>query len=369
MNHYRAPCAHAPRRWIAALIVAALATVGCTQQPQQKAEAAPRPVRVMTVTPALSADAIELPAEVRPRFETRYGFRVPGKITSRTVALGQTVAAGQELARLDPKDVLPAIEAQKAQVAAASTEAEITAADLKRTRELRDRNFVSQAQVERAQAAHDAAAARAQAATAQLRQASNALEFSVLRADKRGVVTAIDAEAGQVVSAGQSVVRVAQLGEKEVVVNVPEQDVDRLRRAATLAIRVSALPDKQYTGKLRELSPLADAATRTFLARVTILDADDALQLGMSATLAASTQGAERIVVPLSALRATGEQASVWVVDAATQTVQPVAVKLGSPTGHGVEVVSGLAPGDRVVTAGANLLVAGQKVRPIDAAG
>lgn len=323
----------------------------------------------MTITPVVAADAIELPAEVRPRFETRYGFRVPGKIATRAVALGQTVSPGQELARLDPKDVLPAIEAQKAQVAAASTEAEITSADLKRTRELRDRNFVSQAQVERAQAAHDAAAARAQAATAQLRQASNALEFSVLRADKRGVVTAIDAEAGQVVSAGQSVVRVAQLGEKEVVVNVPEQDVERLRRAAALAIRVSALPDKQYRGKLRELSPLADAATRTFLARVTISDADDALQLGMSATLAASTAGGERIVVPLSALRATGEQASVWVVDAESQTVQPVSVKLGSPTERGVEVVSGLKPGDRVVTAGANLLVAGQKVRPIDAAG
>ena len=332
-----------------------------------KAEA-PRPVRFMQVGMSSLSDISYLPGEVRPRFEQRYGFRVAGKISRRLVDVGQEVKAGQVLAVLDSQDVLPAINAQAAQVEVAKTDFKLQQSELKRQQELRDKGFVSGAALERQAATSEASDARVKAALSQLASAQNGLNFQTLRADKAGVVIAVDAEAGSVVSAGQSVVRVAQLGEKEIIVNVPERAVGLLNTAKGFAAHFDAIPGKIYAAKLRELSPAADAASRTYTARLSIVGADDALKLGMSATVRLDLGAAEAIVVPNTALYTRDNSTRVWLVDRATETVSAVEIKTGESTNDGISVTSGLKPGDLVVTAGANLLQLGQKVRLLDAA-
>jgi membrane fusion protein, multidrug efflux system len=326
----------------------------------------PRPVRFMQVGMSSLSDISFLPGEVRPRFEQRYGFRVPGKIARRMVDVGQTVKAGQVLAVLDSQDVLPAINAQAAQVEVAKTDYKLQQNETRRQQELRDKGFVSGAALERQVAAADAADARVKAAQSQLANAQNGLNFQTLRADKAGVVIAIDAEAGSVVAAGQSVVRVAQLGEKEIVVNVSERAVGLIKTARGFAAHFDALPGKLYLAKLRELSPAADTASRTYTARLSLIDPDDALKLGMSATVRLELGEAQAIVIPNTALYTRDSSTRVWLVDRASETVRAVEIKTGESTNDGVAVASGLKPGDLVVTAGANLLQPGQKVRLLD---
>ncbi len=342
---------------------AAAATSAATKE--TKAEL-PRPVRFMQVGLSSLSDISFLPGEVRPRFEQRYSFRVPGKIARRLVDVGQVVKAGQVLAVLDSQDVLPAINAQAAQVEVAKTDYKLQQSEMKRQQELRDKGFVSGAALERQVATADAADARVKAALSQLANAQNGLNFQTLRADKAGVVIAVDAEAGSVVAAGQSVVRVAQLGEKEIIVNVPERAVGLLKTAKGFAAHFDALPGKRYAAKLRELSPAADSASRTYTARLSIINADDALKLGMSATVRLELREAQAIVIPNTALYTRDNSTRVWLVDRASETVKAAEIKTGESTNEGVAVLTGLKPGDLVVTAGANLLQPGQKVRLLD---
>lgn len=365
---------------LALLIGAAIVTVtGCSKKEDAAktvTEAAkdskpelPRPVRFMQVGMSSLSDVSFLPGEVRPRFEQRFGFRVPGKIAQRLVDVGQVVTAGQVLAVLDSQDVLPAINAQAAQVEVAKTDFKLQQSETKRQQDLRDKGFVSGAALERQVATADAADARVKAALSQLSSAQNGLNFQTLRADKAGVVISVDAEAGSVVSAGQSVVRVAQLGEKEIIVNVSERAVGLIKTAKGFAAQFDALPGKLYAAKLRELSPAADAASRTYTARLSIINADDAVRLGMSATVRLELAETQAIVIPNTALYTRDNATRVWLVDRASETVKAVEVKTGESTNEGVAVMSGLKPGDLVVTAGANLLQPGQKVRLLDAPG
>lgn len=327
---------------------------------------APRPVRTMQAGISSLADVNYLPGEVRPRYEQRYGFRVPGKIARRLVDVGQEVKAGQVLAVLDSADVLPAINAQAAQVEVARTDLNLQQSELKRQKELRDKGFVSGAALERQVAATEAADARVKAAQSQLANAQNGLAFQTLKADRDGVVVGVDAEAGSVVAAGQSVVRVAQLGEKELLVNVPERAVALMKQATGFMAHLDAVPGKLYSAKLRELSPAADAASRTYTARLSITNADDALKLGMSATVRLDLAATQAIVVPNTALYTRDSTPRVWVVDRSSETVRAIDVKLGESTADGVAITAGLKPGDIVVTAGANLLLPGQKVRLLE---
>ncbi|MFO1342337.1 MAG: efflux RND transporter periplasmic adaptor subunit [Burkholderiales bacterium] len=327
---------------------------------------APRPVRTMQAGISSLADVNYLPGEVRPRYEQRYGFRVPGKIARRLVDVGQEVKAGQVLAVLDSADVLPAINAQAAQVEVARTDFNLQQSELKRQKELRDKGFVSGAALERQVAATEAADARVKAAQSQLANAQNGLAFQTLKADRDGVVVGVDAEAGSVVAAGQSVVRVAQLGEKELLVNVPERAVALMKQATGFMAHLDAVPGKLYSAKLRELSPAADAASRTYTARLSITNADDALKLGMSATVRLDLAATQAIVVPNTALYTRDSTPRVWVVDRSSETVRAIDVKLGESTADGVAITAGLKPGDIVVTAGANLLLPGQKVRLLE---
>lgn len=269
---------------------------------------------------------------------------------------------------MDSADVLPAIAAQRSQVDAARTDEALQQAELGRVRELREKGFVSAAALDRQDALTQAAVARHAAARSQLAQVSNGLNFQTLRADRAGVVVGVDAEAGSVVAAGQSVVRIAQLGEKEFAVAVPERSVAALKAARGMVARADAVPARTYEATLRELAPSADPVSRTYAARLSIRNADDALAWGMSASVRVALADKPSLVVPNSALYTRDATPRVWVVDPASQTVRPVAVTLGASRDEGVVVTQGLEGGELVVTAGANLLQPGQKVRLVEAA-
>lgn len=237
---------------LAVPIVALL--VACSEPPPPAAKVEPpRPVRTVVVQPQQTAVAIQLPGEVRPRIESRLGFRVGGKLASRSVSVGDRVAPGQVLARLDPTDLAPALAAQQALVVAARTDRDLAAVELDRLRPLRTQNYISQAALDRQQAAFDAASARFAAAEAQQAQARNAIDFQVLRSDVHGVVTAIEAEPGQVVASGTPVVRIAHAAEREVLVSVPESALGVARETREWAVVVPALGQRTLSGRLREI--------------------------------------------------------------------------------------------------------------------
>ena len=328
--------------------LAATLLAGCSK-PEEPAQPL-RTVRVMKIDGAAVSGSLTFPGEVRARFEARLGFRLGGKIVERRVDVGAVVKRGQVLARLDALDA--SLQSAQAEAARALAEAEA-----KRYRDLRAKNFVSQAVLDAKETALKTAAAQAGVAR-------NQAGYATLVADRDGVVTAVEAEAGQVVSAGQTVVRVAEGNEKEVVIAVPEGEVEKLRAADGFAITLNSLPGRSWQGRLRELAPSADPATRTFAARIGVAQADDSVRLGMSASVQAKVSpGDTALRLPLSAFFTRNDQANVWVVDPATQTVKLTKVETDGVAGNDMRVKGGLQPGMLVVTAGASLLEPGQKVR------
>lgn len=351
----------------AVAILLPLVLAACTQaaEPQAKPEDV-RLVRVVTVGATELSRRVEYAGEIRPRYETRLGFRVAGKITERLVDAGAAVRAGQPIARLDAADLALAEASAQAQVASVEAERMLAAADLKRYAELRAKNFISQAEYDRRANALSTAEARLEAARAQQRQAANQVGYALLRADTAGVITAVEAEAGQVVAAGQPVVRLARPGQREIVFPVPESQRELLERAAEISVSLNARPGRVWQAKLRELSPSADAVTRTYAARATLLEAGEEVELGMSAraSVALGPSGS-KIEIPIAALHSRGEAPQVFVVQG-DGVVQPRTVKTGGVHGERVLIESGLAPGDVVVAAGAQLLRPGQRVRVLN---
>lgn len=331
-----------------AAVLAVLAVAACSK-PEPPAQPL-RTVRVMKVDGAAASGSLTFPGEVRARYESRLGFRLGGKIVERRVDVGAAVKRGQVLARLDAQDA--SLNAAQAEAARALAEAEA-----KRYRDLRAKNFVSQAVLDAKETALKTAAAQAGVAR-------NQAGYTTLVADRDGVVTAVEAEAGQVVAAGQTVLRVAEGNEKEIVIAVPEGDVEKVRGAEGFAVALNSLPGRSWAGRLRELSPSADPATRTFAARIGVPEADESVRLGMSARVEAKvSRGDTALRLPLSAFFTRNDQANVWVVDPATQTVTLTKVETDGVAGNEMRVKAGLQPGQLVVIAGASLLEPGQKVR------
>ncbi|MBK7234496.1 MAG: efflux RND transporter periplasmic adaptor subunit [Sterolibacteriaceae bacterium] len=340
----------------------ALLIAGCAKE-QQVVEVV-RPVRTLTVAAERADLLAEFSGEVRPRYESRLGFRIGGKISRRLVDVGAQVSKGQVLAQLDPQDLKLAEAAARSNVTAAVSQYELAKADLARYRDLRAKNFISQAELDRRQAAHDSALAQLNAVRAQLGIQDNQAEYAALRADADGVITAVEAEAGQVVTSGQTVVRLAQTAEKEIAIGVPEDQVEAVRAAKRVEVSLWAAPGRVSNGRIRETAPAADPATRTYAVRVAVADPPAGMRWGMTANVRFSAQTPVPLIrVPLSALLKTGEHTMVWVLDPASSTVRSVPVTIAGPNGNDALLSNGLAPGQVVVTAGAHLLQPGQKVR------
>ena len=327
-----------------------------------------RTVRTITVAGAdaqAASDVQEFAAEVRSRVESRLGFRVPGKLVSRSAEVGQRVRAAQVLAQIDAADLQLAQQAAAAATRAAQVQLDQATAEHRRFQGLRAQGFISEAELERRESTLKAAQAQLEQARAQAEAQRNQAGYAALVAPAAGVVTAVEAEVGAVLAAGTPVVRLAHDGPRDVVFAVPEDAVGALRallgRPDALRVRPWGVA-AESRATVREVAAAADPATRTFLVKA---DAGGApLQLGQTVTVALdrpSAPGAIRL--PLAAVMQQHGRTSVWRVDPATMTVHLQQVEVAGVDGNAVRIGAGLAPGQIVVSAGVHVLSPGQKVR------
>jgi len=295
------------------------------------------------------------------RVQSNLGFRVAGKIVERLVDVGQQVKAGQALMRIDETDLRLALTAKRNAVNAARASVVQLTADERRYASLLDKGWVSPQRYEQAKAASDTAQAQLAAAEAEARVAENEATYSILLADADGTVTESLGEPGQVVSAGQTVVRLAQAGPREAVVGLPETVRPAIGSAAQANVYGS--DGRQYTAHLRQLSDSAEAQTRTYEARY-VLDGDAAASpLGATVTIRLASEASQpEVQVPLGALLDDGRKTGVWLLDRTTSTVHFRPVKLVRMSAESA-VVSGLSSGDVIVSLGAHLLQEGARVR------
>ena len=352
---------HLDRFALAATVV--LALTACSRP-----AAAPEPiraVRTLTVMVGPTGGAIDYAAEVRPRSESRLAFRVGGKLVSRPVGLGDAVKAGQVLARLDPQDLRLGQEAAQSSAQAAQVQQAQALADFKRFKELREQGFISAADLERRESTLKAAQAQLEQTQALADLQANQLRYSALLADVGGVVTSVDAEPGAVLTAGTTVLRVAQDGPRDVVFSVPEDQVAGLRsllgRRGALQVRLWGGAAAPLAATVREVAAEADAATRTFVVKADV--GSVAVRLGQTATVSIALPplpGA--ITLPLTALFERQGRSAVWLLDRATMTVREQVIAVAGADGNAVIVGAGLVPGQTVVTAGVHTLNPGQKV-------
>jgi len=346
-----------------ALIPLAVGIVGCQTQQQQDPRTQPDLVRLAAVASAQAGNQA-FTGVVTARVQSDLGFRVPGKITTRFVDAGRIVRAGQPLMRIDVTDYAHVITTQTHNVEAAKAKAVQAAADEARYRGLVSTGAVSASTYDQIKAAADAAQAQLAAVEAQARVARDEADYALLVADTDGVVVQTLVEPGQVVAAGQTVIKLAHAGPREAAVNLPET----IRPALGSPARATVYGKTQSVdARLRQLSDAADPATRTFEARYVLAGADARAPLGATVTIQLPNQGnTGSLQVPVAAITDRGKGPGVWVFNEKSSTVcfRPVNVlRLGE---EDVTVSDGVKPGDRIVALGAHLLSDGQQVRVAD---
>jgi RND family efflux transporter MFP subunit len=344
------------------LIVAAVA--GCKGEAAVKEEAVVRPVKVVTVSAAPDGRTLTYSGVVRARIESSIGFRVGGKIVERAVNVGDRVKVGQLIARLDDTDLKLAENSARAAVTAARTRRDVTRDNLERAKPLLAQQFISQAAYDIRRNDLDSAVSALDSADAQLRQAANATGYATLTADKAGIVTAVMGEPGQVVSAGQAVIALAEAGETEIAIGVPEQDAGRIAVGQRASIALWAGAGASTEGRIREIAGQADAASRTYAVRVSAHNPPQSMRLGMTATVAIRIDGqGPALLVPLTAVTESEGAPVVFVVDRENGTVRRMPVTVAGTADEGLRVAGGLKAGDMVVSAGVQFLRDGMRVR------
>jgi len=346
---------------VLALTVPLLLLTACSKPPP--AEEPLRSVKLLTIRSGTIDSSPELAGEVRARVESRLGFRVAGKLVRRQAEVGQRVRAGQVLAQLDARDYQLASDAVRAQLLAAVSNRDLAEADYRRFKELRDQNFISGAEIERREATLKAAGAQVDQLRAQLATQGNQSADTTLVADAAGTVVAVDAEPGQVVAAGATVVRIAQDGLRDVVFAVAEDRIADITIGSPVELRRWSAGTR-LTAKVREIAALADPVTRTYQVKAAIAGAD-APPLGSTVAVvpqALSAKGMPAIKIPTSALKQDGQGSAVWVFDSASTSVRTQPVQVVAADGNEVVVAAGLSSGMQVVVAGVHVLSEGQKV-------
>jgi RND family efflux transporter MFP subunit len=323
-------------------------------------------VRIVTVARETARDTVSLTGEIQPRYQADIGFRVAGKILERPVDVGTEIKKGDLLARLDPQQYRQDVAVAKADVASADAEVDRSRAQESRQRELLKNGHTTQVKYDQAVKTFKTAQAQAEATRARLVQANENLGYTELLADQDGVVTAVGADAGQVVGAGQMVVRLARPGEREAVFNVAEAAFHSPPKNPTVTVELLSDPAIRTQGKVRYVSPQADPATRTYSVRVALPDAPAQMRLGASVTGSITLSQRQSVTLPSSALFDKGGKPAVWLVGA-DHTVALKPITVARYQDDRVVVASGLAPGEIVVTAGVQKLVPGEKVRLMEA--
>lgn len=351
---------------LASLALVAVILVGGCKREEKAAAATPQAVQVLRIEPASASEAWSYVGTLRARFESDIAFRVAGKITRRLVDIGASVAAGQIIAELDPTDYRLALEALEAELSAAQSSRDQAVAAEARYRTLEAKGHVAKAALDQRVAAADEARGRVERAERSLALARNQLDYTLLRADAAGVVSALPVEVGQVVVAGQPIARIARRDEIEALVSIPEHRLADVKMAET-QIEIWGDGNRRYSAKLREVSPEADRVSRTYAARFSIDFAGHSAELGRTATVhlkAAST--AQVFTVPLAAVMQDGATPTIWVLDATGTRVQRTPVTLVRLTQTAAIITGALRPGDRIVTLGVHMLDADKPVRVVE---
>ncbi|MCW8276102.1 efflux RND transporter periplasmic adaptor subunit [Pseudomonas sp. PCH199] len=343
------------------LVLASVMLVACS-----KKEPLPEPVRpvLSILVQAFGEENLgRFAGNIQARYESNVGFRVPGRIASRSVDVGAEVEKGALLASLDPTDQQNQLRSAQGNLASIQAQFINAQATARRQQDLFDRGVGSQAQLDSAQTDLKTTQASLDQAQAALNQAKDQLNYVELRADHKAVVTAWNAEAGQVVTAGQQVVTLAQPDIKEAVIDLPDTLVDQLPRDVEFQVASQLNPDIATTATVREVEPQAESTTRTRRARLTLTDTPTAFRLGTAISVTLSSAIKPRVELPLTALQEVEGKTRVWVIDPQTQTVSPRDVSLVSRTDGSMVLAYGVKNGERVVTAGVNSLKPGQKVK------
>nr|WP_114948621.1 efflux RND transporter periplasmic adaptor subunit [Microvirga calopogonii] len=353
-------------RWSALVL---LGLLGACQQ----AEAPPpdirpvRPVRTVTVERRADEQSVTLTGHVQAQDEVSLAFRIDGRMLERPVNVGDQVRPGQVVARLDPQNQQNALRSAQANLSAAQGQLTQARNTFDRQQNLLQKGYTTRAQFDDAQRALQSAQAQVDSSEAQLRNAEDQLGYTELKADAPGTVTAKGAEPGEVVRAGQMIVQVARQGGRDAVFDVPAQLVRMRPRESVIAVALADDPTVKAAGRVREVAPQADPATRTFQVKIGLTDPPAAMRLGSTVVGRASATFDEVIEVPATALTEANGRPAVWVVDPATQTVALRNVEVARYDPANVTVTQGIEPGDVVVTAGVQALRPGQKVRLLGA--
>jgi len=302
--------------------------------------------------------------EVTARYEMSLGFQINGKITERFVEVGDVVVPGSLLAKLDPKDYQLQLMEAEAGLAAAKAEKNKANKDLKRYSQLFNDKLISATTHLEYSNAVDVANARYKQSKAHLEVARNQTVYTSLFADKGGVITALNMEVGQVITAGQIVVNMALPQEKEVLIAVSENHLDDLRQADEIKIQLWIDQQTYYKGKVREISPRADPMTRTYQTKISLLESGPEVKLGMTTTVLIMQKKQMDIVkLPLTAIYQKDNKPAVWIYSTETSKVNVQSVEVEEYQYNSVLIRAGLKQGQHVVIAGVHKLNPGQQVR------
>ncbi len=348
--------------FLCACVVACVYLAGCSEE-KSTAPVAARPARVVAVVPHEYAFVAEGAGRIQSRYVGQVGFEVGGRLTSRDVDVGAVVRKGQKLAQLSAVDYQNKVTAAEADLVAAKAAVAQAAPQEERYRILLAKGNTTRSIYENSLRALQSAEAQVQAAEANLRIANNQFSYTELLAPDDGVVTATNADPGQVVDAGQKVVEISRSSERDAVFAVASEHVARAKLGMPVKVWVQGRPEIAVIGSIRQISPEADSTTGTYEVKVALPSSPPEMRLGAVVVGRAESEGPEVMSVPSNALLQSGDGPQVWVV-AEDGTVHRRAVEVLEFSANSVVVGRGLSAGEKVVTAGVNSLAEGQPVKP-----
>ncbi|WP_051110923.1 efflux RND transporter periplasmic adaptor subunit [Herbaspirillum frisingense] len=357
-----------PRRVPLGLAAAALVlTLSACSKPAPVADA-PREVVILQPQERDGGQPLHLPAEVQSRYVTSMSFRVAGQLVERRVHLGDVVRKGQVLARLDPSDADQNAASARAELASARQHLDAAEKQLQRDTAQAREQLISAQQLEQSQDARAAALAQFQAAQARASVAGNQRDYTTLVAQHDGVISAEQANTGDVLNPGQPVYSLAWSGAVDVVTDVADRQLAGLQPGQPATVTLAALPGKTFKGKVREVSPAADLQSRTYRVKVTLEQPDASVRLGMTGdvviTPAVPSGQAKVLLLPATALFHQGGKPAVWIVGGEGKLeLRPVTVSAYGE--RSISLSQGVAAADKVVVQGVHTLTAGEKVKPV----
>ncbi|MDD2621169.1 MAG: efflux RND transporter periplasmic adaptor subunit [Syntrophomonadaceae bacterium] len=347
--------------------IACLSYMTSVSNNSKKVVEEPLLVRSMTVRMGNDVQSFRYSGVVHGRYESQLAFRVNGKILNRKIDVGSIVKPGDTLMQMDSSDSQLSVQVAEAALNSAESKMKLAKDNLGRSQALYEGGALSKAAYDAALDTCNAAQAAYVQAQAQLQQLENQLQYCSLRADNAGVVSAIKVEAGQFVATGTPVLTLVQDGEREVEISVPENRIDDLSKVTSIKVSFWALPETIVEGQVREVSPVADPVARTFKVRISLIKAPEDIKLGMTSSVELNMSGSEQAAlatIPLSAIYQTNGTPSVWVISKGIANLREIQV--AGFEHDQVKVSAGLNNGEVIVTAGANKLLEGQKVRLMD---